>query len=48
MVLLCHYHHRLVHEGGWQVIKSGPEFRFLPPDRVFMRLARGPGVRWAA
>ena len=48
MVLLCHYHHRLVHEGGWQVIKSGPEFRFLPPDRVFMRRARGPGYRWAA
>jgi hypothetical protein len=48
MVLLCYFHHRLVHEGGWQVIKSGREFRFLPPERVFMRRARGPGVRWAA
>jgi Domain of unknown function (DUF222)/HNH endonuclease len=48
MVLLCYYHHRLVHEGGWQVIKSGREFRFLPPERVFMRRARGPGMRWAA
>jgi hypothetical protein len=48
MVLLCFYHHRLVHEGGWQVIKSGREFRFLPPDRVVMRRARGPGMRWAA
>src|ERR1700736_180426 len=48
MVLVCYYHHRLVHEGGWQVIKSGREFRFLPPDRVFMRRARGPGMRWAA
>jgi hypothetical protein len=47
-VLLCYYHHRLVHEGGWQVIKTGSEFRFLPPDRVFMRRARGPGMRWAA
>jgi hypothetical protein len=47
-VLLCHYHHRLVHEGGWQVIKAGREFRFLPPERVVMRRARGPGVRWAA
>ena len=47
-VLLCYYHHRLVHEGGWQVIKAGREFRFLPPDRVFMRRARGPGMRWAA
>ncbi len=48
LVLLCYYHHRLVHEGGWQVIKSGREFRFLPPDRIVMRRARGPGVRWAA
>jgi hypothetical protein len=44
----CYYHHRLVHEGGWQVIKAGREFRFLPPDRVVMRRARGPGMRWAA
>ena len=48
LVLLCHRHHRLVHEGGWQVIKSGREFRFLPPERVVMRRARGPGMRWAA
>ena len=48
MMLLCYFHHRFVHEGGWQVIKSGREFRFLPPDRVFMRRARGPGMRWAA
>ena len=48
LVLLCHRHHRLVHEGGWQVIKSGREFRFLPPERVVMRRARGPGMRLAA
>jgi hypothetical protein len=48
LVLLCYVHHRLVHEGGWQVIKSGREFTFLPPDRVVMRRARGPGMRWAA
>jgi len=48
LVLLCHRHHRLVHEGGWQVIKSGREFRFLPPERVVMRRVRGPGLRWAA
>jgi len=47
-VLLCFYHHRLVHEGGWQVIKAGREFRFLPPERLVVRRARGPGVRWAA
>jgi hypothetical protein len=48
MVLLCFFHHRLVHEGGWQVIKSGREFKFLPPERMVMRRARGPGMRWAA
>jgi hypothetical protein len=48
LVLLCYFHHRLVHEGGWQVIKVGREFKFLPPDRFVMRRARGPGVRWAA
>ena len=47
-VLLCHFHHRLVHEGGWQVIKVGLEFRFQPPEQVVMRKARGPGMRWAA
>ncbi len=48
LVLLCFFHHRLVHEGGWQVVKAGREFRFVPPDRVVFRRARGPGVRWAA
>src|SRR3979411_3112072 len=48
LVLLCYYHHRLGHEGGCQFIKSAREFRFLPPDRVVMRRARGPGMRWAA
>jgi hypothetical protein len=48
LVLLCFFHHRLVHEGGWQVVKAGRELRFVPPERVVMRRARGPGVRWAA
>jgi Domain of unknown function (DUF222)/HNH endonuclease len=48
LVLLCFFHHRLVHEGGWQVIKVGREFKFLPPDRFVTRRARGPGMRWAA
>jgi hypothetical protein len=48
LVLLCFFHHRLVHEGGWQVVKVSREFRFIPPDRVVMRRARGPGLRWAA
>jgi hypothetical protein len=45
---LCYYHHRLVHEGGWQVVKMGEEVRFIPPDRVSARRVRGPGIRWAA
>jgi len=45
---LCYFHHRLVHEGNWQVIKVGREFRFLPPERLGIRRARGPGLRWAA
>src|SRR5713101_1718986 len=45
---LCYYHHRLVHEGGWQVIKAGDEVRFIPPDRMIATRVRGPGVSWAA
>ncbi len=48
LVLLCYFHHRLVHEGGWMVVKAGREFRFVPPDRVVFKRARGPGLRWAA
>ncbi len=45
---LCYYHHRLVHEGGWQVIKSGEGVKFIRPDRVIARRIRAPGMRWAA
>jgi hypothetical protein len=48
LISVCYYHHRLVHEGGWQVVKVGKEFRFVPPDRAMFSPARGPGVRWAA
>ncbi|MEA2628394.1 MAG: hypothetical protein QOJ10_854, partial [Chloroflexota bacterium] len=48
LVLLCYFHHRQVHESGWQVVKAGREFRFIPPDRVIFKRARWPGVRWAA
>ncbi|TMF73143.1 MAG: DUF222 domain-containing protein [Chloroflexi bacterium] len=27
---LCHHHHRLVHEGDWEVVKAGEGFKFLP------------------
>jgi len=45
---LCYFHHRLVHEGGWQVIKAGDKVKFIPPERTIPRRVRGPGMRWAA
>src|SRR5207244_12658629 len=45
---LCYFHHRLVHEGGWQVVKAGDGGKFIPPDRVIPARVRGPGVRRAA
>src|SRR5436190_1454596 len=45
---LCYHHHRLVHEGGWQVIRTGEGVKFIAPERVVLRRARGPGMRWAA
>ena len=48
MVPLCHYHHRLVHEGGWQVVLAGSRVDFIPPERPVM-IRRGWGERrWAA
>jgi len=51
LVSLCWFHHRLVHEGGWQVVKAGEEFRFLPPAQTSVLKewrARGPGYGLAA
>jgi len=45
---LCHFHHRLVHEGGWQVVRAGGEYRFIPPDRLMTSWPRGPGVERVA
>jgi len=45
---LCYFHHRLVHEGGWQVVRAGDGVKFIPPDRAIPRRVRGPGMRWAA
>jgi hypothetical protein len=45
---LCYHHHRLVHEGDWQVVMAADGVRFIPPDRVIARRARAPGMRWAA
>ena len=47
MVPLCWHHHRLVHEGGWQVVMAGERLEFLPPERV-LQTRRRWGERWAA
>ena len=51
LVQLCSYHHRLVHEGGFQVERSGRRtLRFRTPDGRPIapagpaRRARGPGI----
>ena len=33
LVLLCRFHHRLVHEGGWQLVPLGTDWRIIPADR---------------
>ena len=48
LVLLCFHHHRLVHEGGWQVLRSAAGLRFVPPERQVMHAARAPGLPRAA
>jgi hypothetical protein len=48
LVSLCWFHHRCVHEGGWQVVKAAQGFKFIPSERVVMRRLRGSPVRWAA
>ena len=48
LVLLCHFHHRLVHEGGWQVVRVGDEIHVIPPEWLRTVYTRGPNVRWVA
>ena len=40
LVPLCYFHHRLVHEGGWQVIRAGEAVKFIAPEHVFTRRRR--------
>ena len=48
MIPLCHYHHRLVHEGGWQVVQTAQRLEFIPPDRPAMVRRRWGERKWAA
>jgi hypothetical protein len=40
LMLLCHRHHWMVHEGGWQLVPTDEGFTPIPPP-----LAYGPGAR---
>jgi Domain of unknown function (DUF222)/HNH endonuclease len=43
LALLCYRHHTMVHEGGWQTIRSDDgHILTVPPITEFQRLARGP------
>jgi hypothetical protein len=43
LVLLCHRHHWMVHEGSWQLVKTdGGRMLAIPPTVTFGQMARGP------
>jgi hypothetical protein len=43
LILLCHRHHWMVHEGRWQIVRSDDgRMLTIPPVTEFQRLARGP------
>ncbi|MEP6478965.1 MAG: DUF222 domain-containing protein [Rhodoglobus sp.] len=33
-VLLCRYHHLLLHNNGWQITRSGAQYELVPPSAV--------------
>src|SRR5947209_5824607 len=43
LVLVCYRHHWMVHEGGWQIVRSDDgRMLTIPPVTEFQRLARAP------
>jgi hypothetical protein len=43
LILLCHRHHWMAHEGGWQLVRSDDgRMLVIPPATEFQRLPRGP------
>ena len=46
LILLCHRHHWMAHEGKWQVVKTDEgQILAIPPQLdIYQRFARGPGI----
>jgi len=43
LILLCHRHHWMVHEGGWQIVRGDDGRRItIPPAVTFGPPSRGP------
>jgi len=42
MVLLCGRHHRMVHEGEWQIVKTDEGFKAIAPSTFAPWMPRGP------
>jgi hypothetical protein len=43
LILLCHRHHRMAHEGGWQLVRSDDgRILTIPPVVTFGPSSRGP------
>lgn len=48
LVLLCHRHHWMVHEGGWQIARVDGQVQTIPPTLdYYHRFARPPTARAA-
>ena len=48
LVLLCHRHHWMVHEGRWQIVKQQDGYTTIPPPYRIDEWARAPGRDWVA
>jgi len=33
-VLLCRFHHMLVHNNGWEVVREGNNYLLIPPQAI--------------
>jgi len=43
LILLCHRHHRMAHEGNWQIVRGNDgQILTIPPTVTFGPPARGP------